>query len=73
MKAQHSAYPKHKGGRRGHAELSLSLLTYLIFRRGSHEGDSVVLASQQSPHSIQTTLMEAQQNKQTKLEKKTML
>lgn len=56
MKAQHSVYPKHKVEKKGYAELFL--LTYLIFRCGSHEGDPVILASQQSPHSIQATLMD---------------
>lgn len=67
MKAQHSVDPKHK---KGHADLSLSLSSYLVFRRGSHEGHPVILASQQSPHGIQTTLMEPQQNKPSLEEKK---
>lgn len=36
-------------------------VTYLIFRRGPHEGNAVVLAPQQSPQGIETTLEEPAQ------------
>lgn len=40
------------------ANINPTEVTYLIFRRGSHEGNAVVLAPQQSPQGIDTTLKE---------------
>lgn len=44
------------------AAADIDIVTHLIFRRGSHEGNAVVLAPQQSPQGVETTLKEPWQD-----------